>query len=69
MRTIRDFTSHNRDVLTIDERQHFEKAFFHYRSVIKTLEHRLAGVLRTSIRISPSAMSHLRLILSCFFYI
>jgi len=60
MRTIRDFTSHNRDVLTIDERQHFESAFFTYRSVIKTLERRLAGVLRIALRICPNAMSHLR---------
>jgi len=60
VRTIHDFTSRNRDVLTIDDRHHFEKSFFRYRSVIKTLEHRLAGVLRSAIRLCPNAMSHLR---------
>ena len=68
-RTIRDFTSHHRDVLTIDERQHFEAAFFKYRSVIKTLERRLAGVLRTALRICPNAMSHLRSVVYSLVYV
>lgn len=60
MRTIREFTSRNQDVLTIDAKQHFEKSFFHYRSVIKTLERRLAEVLRTALKLCPNVMSHLR---------
>lgn len=59
-KTIQEFTKKNHDVLTIDDKQHFEKAFFHYRFVIKTLERRLAGVLRKSISVCPSPMSHLR---------
>ncbi|EDV28901.1 uncharacterized protein TRIADDRAFT_18942 [Trichoplax adhaerens] len=60
--TMKDFLSVVTDVLDIDEGQNFENAFFHFRSVVRDLESRLASILGQTLTVCPTIGAKLRLL-------
>ncbi|XP_053409232.1 uncharacterized protein LOC123561373 isoform X4 [Mercenaria mercenaria] len=57
-----DFFSVVDNVLSIDGSQNFERAFFQFRTVVKSLEKRLAEILRLSYNQCPTVDAQLRLL-------
>ncbi|XP_076457719.1 uncharacterized protein LOC143291635 isoform X3 [Babylonia areolata] len=57
-----EFFSAVSNVLNIDGSQSFERAFFKFRTVVKSLEKRLSGILRQSFSQCPTVESQLRLL-------
>ncbi|XP_056010102.1 uncharacterized protein LOC125667097 [Ostrea edulis] len=59
---MREFFAVVDNVLSIDGTQNFERAFFRFRTVVKSLEKRLAEILRLSYNHCPTVESQLRLL-------
>ncbi|KAK7479591.1 hypothetical protein BaRGS_00029140 [Batillaria attramentaria] len=59
---MREFFSVVSNVLNIDGSQSFERAFFRFRTVVKSLEKRLSGILRQAFTQCPTVESQLRLL-------
>nr|XP_022320176.1 dynein beta chain, flagellar outer arm-like isoform X6 [Crassostrea virginica] len=59
---MKDFFAVVDNVLSIDGTQNFERAFFRFRTVVKSLEKRLAEILRLSYNHCPTVESQLRLL-------
>ncbi|XP_052060514.1 uncharacterized protein LOC127700861 isoform X4 [Mytilus californianus] len=59
---MKDFFSVVENVLSIDGSQNFERAFFKFRTVVKTLEGKLAQILRISFNQCPTVEAQLRLL-------
>ncbi|XP_070202269.1 uncharacterized protein [Littorina saxatilis] len=57
-----DFFSVVTNVLNIDGSQSFERAFFQFRTIVKSLEKRLSGILRQAFTQCPTVESQLRLL-------
>ncbi|XP_053311944.1 dynein axonemal heavy chain 9-like [Spea bombifrons] len=56
------FVNQIADILTTDKNSPFERVFFDFRTTIKSLEHQLGGVLKTSFHQCPTIASQLRLL-------
>uniref|UniRef100_A0A8C5WK28 Dynein heavy chain n=1 Tax=Leptobrachium leishanense TaxID=445787 RepID=A0A8C5WK28_9ANUR len=50
------------DIFATDKNSPFERAFFYFRTTIKTLEHKLGGILRRSFDQCPTIAAQLRLL-------
>ncbi|KAM8977325.1 uncharacterized protein RCH25_043181 [Pelodytes ibericus] len=56
------FVNRITDIFTTDRNSPFEKAFFDFRTTIKSLEHQLGRILRSSFDQCPTIASQLRLL-------
>ncbi|XP_052258855.1 uncharacterized protein LOC127863384 isoform X2 [Dreissena polymorpha] len=57
-----DFFAVVNNVLSIDGSQNFERAFFQFRTIVKSLEKRLAEILRLAYNQCPTVEAQLRLL-------